>query len=182
VARAVFEKFGAGSVSWGGLTTHQAVRSQRGGLTAHGMRSNRPRQSELVFALCCIPLLHCCTGSGGVFFGPGGACICAGGLFVLFELWIGGLCSLLEHGFVSDMSSRCPCLRGLRLVLLQVILLFAFPLAFDRLLEFLLDVSFLFLSLVTDHVCCQCTNQGGRLRTMCGSRTGGWSLPGMMSD
>jgi hypothetical protein len=49
-----------------------------------------------------------------------------GELFVLFELWIGGLCSLLEHGFVSDVSSRCRCLRGPRLVLLQVILLFAF--------------------------------------------------------
>jgi hypothetical protein len=24
--------------------------------------------------------------------------------------------------------------------------------------------------------------QAGRLRTMCGSRTGGWSLPGVMSD
>jgi hypothetical protein len=23
--------------------------------------------------------------------------MCAGGLFVVFELWIGGLCSLLEH-------------------------------------------------------------------------------------
>jgi hypothetical protein len=57
-----------------------------------------------------------------------------GEFFVLFELWVGGLCSLLEHGFVSDVSSRCPCLRGPRLVLLQVILLFAFPLAFDRLL------------------------------------------------
>jgi hypothetical protein len=29
-------------------------------------------------------------------------------------LWC--LCSLLEHGFVSDVSSRCPCLRGPRLV------------------------------------------------------------------
>jgi hypothetical protein len=26
------------------------------------------------------------------------------------------LCYLLEHGFVSDVSSRCPCLRGPRLV------------------------------------------------------------------
>jgi hypothetical protein len=35
-----------------------------------------------------------------------------------------------------------------------VILLFAFPLAFDRLLKFLLVVSFiLFFSLVTNHVC-----------------------------
>jgi hypothetical protein len=80
-----------------------------------------------------------------------GECALAQGeLFVLFELWICGLCSLLEHGFVSDVSSPCPCLRGPILVLLQVILLFAFPLAFDRLLQFLLLVSFLFLfSLVT---------------------------------
>jgi hypothetical protein len=60
-----------------------------------------------------------------------------GELFVLFELWIGGLCSLLEHSFVSDVSSRCPCLRGPRFVLLQVILLFASLLSFDHLLEFL---------------------------------------------
>jgi hypothetical protein len=39
-----------------------------------------------------------------------------GKLFVLFELWIGGLCSLLENDFVSDASSHCPCLRGPRLV------------------------------------------------------------------
>jgi hypothetical protein len=38
-----------------------------------------------------------------------------GELFVVFELWIGGLHSLLEHGFVY-VSSRCPCLRDLRLV------------------------------------------------------------------
>jgi hypothetical protein len=30
----------------------------------------------------------------------------------------GGLCSLLEHGFVSDVSSYCPCLRGLIFVFL----------------------------------------------------------------
>jgi hypothetical protein len=35
-----------------------------------------------------------------------------GELFVLFELWIGGLCSVLEHGFVSDVSSCCPCLSS----------------------------------------------------------------------
>jgi predicted MFS family arabinose efflux permease len=67
-----------------------------------------------------------------------------GELFVLFVLWIGGLCSLLEHGFVSDVSSRRSFLRGLRLVLLHVILLLAFPSAFDHLLEILLVVSFLF--------------------------------------
>jgi hypothetical protein len=43
------------------------------------------------------------------------ACV-QGELFVIFELWFGGLRSLLEHSFVSDASSRCPCLRGPRLV------------------------------------------------------------------
>jgi AMMECR1 domain-containing protein len=31
-------------------------------------------------------------------------------------------------------------------------------------------------------VCCQCTHQGGRLRTMCGLRISGWLLPSVMSD
>jgi hypothetical protein len=39
-----------------------------------------------------------------------------GELFVVFEFWFGGLCFLFEHDFVSDVSSRCPCLRGPRLV------------------------------------------------------------------
>jgi hypothetical protein len=39
-----------------------------------------------------------------------------GELFVVFELWFGGLHSLFEPGIVSDVSSRCPCLRGPRLV------------------------------------------------------------------
>jgi hypothetical protein len=44
--------------------------------------------------------------------------MCAGGLFVVFELWFGGLRSLLEHSFILDVSSRFPCLRGPRLVFL----------------------------------------------------------------
>jgi hypothetical protein len=39
-----------------------------------------------------------------------------------------------------------PLPKGSETCLLQVILLFAFPLAFDHLLEFLLDISFLFFS------------------------------------
>jgi hypothetical protein len=35
---------------------------------------------------------------------------------MVFEFWFGGLRCLLEHDFVSDVSSHCPCLRGLRLV------------------------------------------------------------------
>jgi hypothetical protein len=79
LVRGVFEKFGAGSVSWGGLTAPLAVRCLVGGLTAWCRRSNRPRQSEQVFVPCCIPMLHSCIGSGGVCFGSGVACICAGG-------------------------------------------------------------------------------------------------------
>jgi hypothetical protein len=89
--------------------------------------------------------------------------MCAGGSSLCcssFGLVVCALC--LSMVFISDVSSYCPCLRGPRLVIHQVILLFAFPLAFDHLLEFLLLVSFLFLfSLVTKCVCCQCTHQGG---------------------
>jgi hypothetical protein len=42
--------------------------------------------------------------------------VCRGSSLWFFELLFGGLRSLLEHSFVSDVSSRCPCLRGPRLV------------------------------------------------------------------
>jgi hypothetical protein len=42
--------------------------------------------------------------------------MCAGGALCGLRALDGGLHSLLEHSFVSDVSSRCPCLRGLRLV------------------------------------------------------------------
>jgi hypothetical protein len=42
--------------------------------------------------------------------------VCRGSSLWLFELWFGGLRSLLEPCFVSDVWSRCPCLRGPRLV------------------------------------------------------------------
>jgi hypothetical protein len=48
--------------------------------------------------------------------GSGGACMCAGGALCGFRALVSDLCSLLEHSFVSDVSSRCPCLRGPRLV------------------------------------------------------------------
>jgi hypothetical protein len=45
--------------------------------------------------------------------------VCRGSSLWFFELWFGDLRSLFEHSFVSDVSSRCPCLRGLRLVFLK---------------------------------------------------------------
>jgi hypothetical protein len=41
--------------------------------------------------------------------------VCRGSSLCFFELWFGGLRSLLEHSFVLDVSSHCPCLRGPRL-------------------------------------------------------------------
>jgi hypothetical protein len=42
--------------------------------------------------------------------------VCRGSSLWFSELWFGGLRSLLEFCFVSDVSSRCHCLRGPRLV------------------------------------------------------------------
>jgi hypothetical protein len=106
-----------------------------------------------------------------------------GELFGVFELWFGGLRSLLEHGFVSDVSSRCPCLRGPRLVLLQVILLFVFLWLSITCWSFSFSNFFSFLFLFGYKSCVLSMHSSrGRLRTMCGSRTGGWSLPCVMSD
>jgi hypothetical protein len=57
-----------------------------------------------------------CIHPGGVALVQGELACVQGQLFVIFELWFGGLPSLLEYSFVSDVSSRCPCLRGSRLV------------------------------------------------------------------
>jgi hypothetical protein len=54
--------------------------------------------------------------SRGISIGSGGASMCAGRALCGFRALVGVLCSLLEHSFVSDVSSRCPCLRGPRLV------------------------------------------------------------------
>jgi hypothetical protein len=56
-----------------------------------------------------------CIRPGGVALVQGELSCVQWELFVVFELLFGGLRSLLEHSFVSDVSSRCPCLRGPRL-------------------------------------------------------------------
>jgi hypothetical protein len=68
----------------------------------------------LLFATfsCCIAALV----QGECALAHGELAYVQGELFVVFELWFGGLISLYEHGFVSDVSSRCPCLRGPRFV------------------------------------------------------------------
>jgi hypothetical protein len=82
------------------------------------------------------------------------ACV-QGELFVVFELWFGGLCSLLEHSFASDVSSRCPCLRGPRLVFFKwscTLPLFGFPspvgVSFYLFLFFFFSLSLIYVCVV----------------------------------
>jgi hypothetical protein len=133
------------------------------GLTGFGNRSDRSwwNQSNRFWE----PAWPVCSQSWHLFRG---VCICPGGALVSF----GGLCSLLEHGFVSDVSSHCPCLRGSETCLLQVILFFAF-LGFRSLVEVSFCL-FLFFFRFSDYQMCVSSMHSlrGRLRTMCGSRTG----------
>jgi hypothetical protein len=90
----IFGFWGCGLLYQIGLTGF-GNRSDRFGGTGLTSFGNRPDRF--------VPRVGTCSG---------GACICVGGALVSFS----GLCSLLEHGFVSDVSSRCPCLRCPRLV------------------------------------------------------------------
>jgi hypothetical protein len=118
----------------------------------------RPVRAELMQLLCFLQVV-CMYSSRGVALVQGELACVQVELFVVFEFWFGGLCSLLEHSFVSDVSSYCPCLRGRDLSSSSDLAL-CLSLAFDRLLE-VSFYSFLFFSLKLQYVCCQCTHQGG---------------------
>jgi hypothetical protein len=111
-----------------GLTDRRAgpVHMLHIGLTGGGDRSNR---SELSWCSCSVFInWFACIRPGGVALVQGELACVHGELFVVFELWFGGLRSLLKHSFASDVSSRCPCLRGLRLVFFK----WSFSLPFFR--------------------------------------------------
>jgi hypothetical protein len=143
-------------------------------------------KAEAATLFCKVVCIHwfrgSCIGSGGVALVQGELACVQGELFVVFELWIIGLCYLLEHGFVSDVSSRCPCLRGSRLVFFKWSCFLPF-FGFRSLVgvSFSRFFSFLFL-LITKTCVLSMHSSRGRLRAMCGSRTGGWSLPSVMND
>jgi hypothetical protein len=87
----------------------QAVSCVVGGLTALGRVS---RFLLFIAFPCCIAAFVL----GKCALAQGERAYVQGVLSVVFELWFVGLRSLFELGFVSDVSSRCPCLRGLRFV------------------------------------------------------------------
>jgi hypothetical protein len=66
--------------------------------------------------LCFLQVLCMHSFRGELDWFRGSLHVCKGSPLWFFELWFGGLRSLLEHSFVSDVSSHCPCLRGPRFV------------------------------------------------------------------
>jgi hypothetical protein len=80
--------------------------------------------------------------------------VCRGSSLWFFELWFGGLRSLLEHSFVSDVSSCCTCLRGLRLafVWLSIACWSFFLFVFSVVLLFVGIVNALIKGEIEDHV------------------------------
>jgi hypothetical protein len=91
LVRANFEQFVTGPVTWGSLTATQAVRCVVGGITALG------RVSRFLLSVafpCCIAALV----QGDCALAQEELAYVQGELFVVFELWFGGLRSLFEHG------------------------------------------------------------------------------------
>jgi hypothetical protein len=84
------------------------------GLTGGGDRSDR---WELSCCSCLVSsgVLHAFV-QGELHWFRRSLHVCRWSSLWFFELWFGGLCSLLELCFVSNVSSRCPCLRGPKLV------------------------------------------------------------------
>jgi hypothetical protein len=76
-----------------------------------------------------------------------------------------------------------PLSKGSETCLRQVILLFAFSRLLIACWSFFWSFLFCFPS-ISDYQMCVLSmhSSRGKLRTMCGSRTGEWSLPGVMSD
>jgi hypothetical protein len=86
-------------------------------------QSNRPVQALTALSrvsrfLLFVAFLRCIDAfvQGKCALAQGELAYVKGELFVVFEFCFGGLSFLLEFCFVSDVSSRCPCLRCPRLV------------------------------------------------------------------
>jgi hypothetical protein len=67
-----------------------------------------------------------CIRLGGFALVNGELASVHGKLFVVFHLWFGDLCSLLEHGFCLRCVEPLPLPKGSETCLLQVIFLTAF--------------------------------------------------------
>jgi hypothetical protein len=103
---------------------HRSDRSECWSCSHVAHRSDRwcwpvwPVRAELL-QLPCFKWCLACIRPGGVALVQESLHVCRGSSLWFFEHWFGGLHSLLEHSFVSVVLSRCPCLRGPRLVLFK---------------------------------------------------------------
>jgi hypothetical protein len=122
---------------------------------------------------CCIVALvqgECALAQGELAYVQGVSLCC-----LSFGLVVCALClGCVELLPLPKGSEICSSSSDLALCL---------SLAFDRFLEFLFIRFFSFSFLSGYYMCLLSMHSSrGRLRTMCGSRTGGWSLPSVMSD
>jgi hypothetical protein len=108
--------------------------------------------------------------------------VCRSSSLWFFELWFGG-CALCLSIVLSRMCRAVALAQGVRDLSSSSDLSLCFCLAFDRLLEFLFICFLSFFFPSGYYMCVLSTHSSrGRLRTMRGSRTGGWSLPSVVSD
>jgi hypothetical protein len=109
--------------------------------------------------------------------------MCVGGALCDFSSFGLVVCALCLSIVLSRMCRAVALAKGVRDLSSSSDLALCLCLVFDRLLEFLFIrfFSFSFLSYYFMWVLSMHSSRG-RLRTMCCSRTGGWSLPGVMSD
>jgi hypothetical protein len=133
-------------------------------------------RAELMQMLCFRQVV-CMHSFRGSCIGSGERACVQAELFMVFYLWFGGLRSSLEHSLVSDVSSRCPCLRCQRLVLFRWS--FSLPFFGFRSLVGVSFIHFVSFSFLLGYYMCVLSmhSSKGRLRTMCGLRTGGLEGP-----
>jgi hypothetical protein len=153
----------------------------RGGLTGLCRRFNRPMQCELGLLFVMhfqVTFLHALV-QGEFAYVQGSSCVsfwlvpCV--LLVVFALFLSMFClGCVEPLPLPKGSETCSSSSDLALCP---------SLAFNHLLEFSFISSFSFLFPFGYKSCVLSMHSSrGRLRTMCGSRIGGWSLPCVMSD
>jgi hypothetical protein len=133
--------------------------------------------------LLCFHQVVCMHSSRGSCIGSGGSLHVCRGSSLWFSSFSLVACALCLSIVLSRMCRVVALSKGVRDLSSSSDLALCLSLAFDRLLDFLY-IHFFSLSFLSGNYMCVLTmhSSRGRLRTMCGSRTGGWSLPGVMTD
>jgi hypothetical protein len=121
--------------------------------------------------------------SSGSCIGSRGACMCARGSSLWFSSFGLVVCALCLSIVLSEMCRAVALAEEVPDLSSSSYLSLCPSLAFNHLSEFLFICFFSFLFLSGYYMCVlSMHSSSGRLRTMYGLRTGGWSLPSVMSD